>query len=72
MYEAPGGIRVGLLADEADPERFVELVEYIDERSYREDNDRLESDPTMTKLLSQWRSLLAEPPIVEIYRQVVA
>jgi len=70
FYEAPGGIRVRLLADDADPERFIEVVEYIDERSYDQDNDRIESDLTMANLLSRWRLLLAEPPVVEIYREV--
>ena len=70
FYEAPGGIRFRLLSDEADPERFVELVEYIDEHTYRLDDDRVQSDPTMAQFLARWRSLLAEPPTVETYREV--
>ncbi len=69
FYESPGGIRVHLLSDEADPERFVELVEYIDECTYRQDDHRIQSDPTMAEFLARWRSLLAEPPIVEVYRE---
>ncbi|MGO9149243.1 MAG: hypothetical protein ACLP1E_07150 [Acidimicrobiales bacterium] len=69
FYESPGGIRVRLLSDEVDPELFTELVEYIDERTYRHDNDRVQSDPAMAEFLARWRSLLVEPPIVEIYHR---
>ena len=69
FYEFPGGIRVRLLSDDDDPERFIELVEYIDERTYRQDDDRVQSDPTMAEFLARWRSLLVEPPIVEVYHQ---
>ena len=70
FYESPGGIRVRLLSEETDRERFIELVEYIDERAYLQDEERVESDPTMAEFLARWRSLLLEPPIVEIYHQV--
>lgn len=69
FYESPGGIRVRLLSDEADPERFIELVEYIDERTYRQDDARIESDATMAEYLARWRSLLLEPPTIEIYHE---
>ena len=68
FYEAPGGIRVRLLSQDADPERFIEQIEYVDERAYENDDERTRSDPTMVHLLAQWRSLLAEPPTVEVYR----
>jgi hypothetical protein len=69
FYESPGGIRVRLLANDLDPERFIELVEYIDEHTYRQDESRVESDPTMAAFLVRWRSLLVEPPCVEVYHQ---
>jgi hypothetical protein len=69
FYEAPGGIRVCLLSKDAEPEVFIEQIEYIDERSYQEDDERTRSDPIMTQLLARWRSLLAEPPILEVYRE---
>jgi hypothetical protein len=70
FYEAPGGIRVHLLSKDAEPERFIERIEYIDERTYRQDDERTRSDPTMARFLARWRSLLAEPPVVEVYREV--
>jgi hypothetical protein len=69
FYESPGGIRVRLLSDSNDPDRFIELVEYIDEETYREDDQRVSSDPTMALYLARWRELLAEPPVVEVYRE---
>ena len=69
FYEAPGGIRVRLLSKDTEPEHFIEQVEYVDERSYQEDDERTRSDPTMAQFLARWRSLLAEPPVVEVYRE---
>ena len=69
FYESPGGIRVRLLSDDDDPERFIELVEYVDERTYRQDDDRVQSDPTMAEFLARWWSLLVEPPVVEVYHR---
>lgn len=70
FYEAPGNIRVRLLADDSAADRFIELVEYTDERTYLEDEQRVDSDPTMAMYLAQWRELLAEPPVVEVYREM--
>lgn len=70
FYESPGGIRVRLLSDSGDPERFIELIEYIDEETYREDDERVNTDRTMAQYLARWRELLAEPPVVEVYREV--
>jgi quinol monooxygenase YgiN len=70
FYESPGGIRVRLLGDASAPDRFVEVIEYASENAYLEDEKRLRSDPTMARYLARWRALLAEPPIVEIYRDI--
>ncbi len=70
FYESPGGIRVRLLLDSSDPDRFIELIEYADEQTYREDDERVSSDPTMARYLARWRELLAEPPVVEVYGEV--
>ncbi len=67
-YEAPGGVRVTLLTEAQDPERFIELVEYASEAAYANDDERVRSDPTMARYLERWRTLLAEPPAVEVYR----
>jgi quinol monooxygenase YgiN len=66
-YEAPGGIRVRLLEDRADPQRFIELVEYADEATYARDQQRVAADDGMKALLQRWRALLAAPPILEVY-----
>lgn len=68
FYEAPGGIRVRLLEDHADDHRFIELVEYADEATFQRDQERVANDATMKAYLSRWRELLAEPPVVEVYR----
>lgn len=67
-YERPGGITVRLLEDLNDDHRFIELVLYDNEDVYRRDQERVEHDPEMQPWLARWRALLAEPPIVEVYR----
>ena len=67
FYESPGGIRVRLLWDIADPDRFVEVVEYADRETYDRDQARVTSDATMQDYLHRWRALLAEPPLVHSY-----
>jgi hypothetical protein len=69
FYERPGGIRVRLLWDVADPDRFIEVVEYIDQETHGRDQVRANEDPEMLALLSQWRELLTGPPQVETYRR---
>lgn len=69
FYESPGGIHVRLLADESDPDRFVEIVEYADEQTYRLDDQRVKRDPDMAAYIAQWHELLAEPPVVEVFRE---
>ena len=66
FYEAPGGIRIGLLQDAADPDRFIEVVEYADEEAYRRDQARVESDPEMRGYLDRWRELLIPPLEMEV------
>lgn len=68
FYESPGGIEVRLLEDLHDDHRFIELVLYDDEATYQRDQTRVAGDPEMKRLLDRWRDLLAEPPIVELYR----
>jgi quinol monooxygenase YgiN len=68
FYEQPGGIRVRLLWEVADPDRFIEVVEYVDQRTHDRDQARVDSDPQMQDYLRRWRALLAEPPQVETYR----
>lgn len=68
VYESPGGITVRLLQDHSDDHRFIELVLYESEAVYRQDQERIATDPRVTRLLEEWRSLLAAPPVVEVYR----
>jgi quinol monooxygenase YgiN len=70
FYESPGGIRVRLLGDTSAPDRFVEVIDYASEHAYLEDEERVKSDATMAEYLARWRALLAEPPTVEIYRDI--
>jgi quinol monooxygenase YgiN len=67
-YESPGGIEIRLLQDKSDDHRFIELVLYENEQAYERDQERVARDPTMKRHLERWRSLLAEPPQVEVYR----
>jgi hypothetical protein len=68
FYERPGGIRLRVLWDTTDLDRFVEIVEYADQRTHDRDQQRVDNDPHMNEYLRRWRSLLAEPPQVETYR----
>jgi hypothetical protein len=43
--EQPGGIRVLLLWDVADPDRFVDVVEYVDQDIHDRDQVRVANDP---------------------------
>lgn len=70
FYESPGGITVRLLQDVHDDHRFIELVGYADEPTFLRDQERVRDDPEMKRMLQRWRSLLAEPPVVETYRRV--
>lgn len=67
-YQSPGGITIRLLEDLHDDHRFIELVLYDDLAAYQRDQQRVATDPAMQALLARWRSLLAEPPVVEVYR----
>lgn len=67
FYERPGGIRIRLLWDVTDPDRFIEVAEYVDQETHDRDQVRVGSDPEMQDYLRRWRSLLAEPPQVETY-----
>ena len=68
FYESPGGIEVRLLEDVADDHRFIELVLYSDQAAFDRDQERVKHDPEMARWLARWRELLAEPPVVEVYR----
>jgi len=67
LSEAARGNEIRLLQDLND-DRFIELVLYDDEAVYRRDEERVAQDPEMKRCLERWRSLLAEPPVVEVYR----
>lgn len=70
FYEAPGGIRIRLLQDATDPDRFIEVVEYRDTPTYLRDQERVEGDPEMRAYLERWRKLLRFPVQVETYHDV--
>lgn len=70
FYEEPGGIRVSLLADRADPSRMIERVEYKDAAAFDADQRRVSEDPRMKTLLEEWRSLLNGPSEVQVYQEI--
>lgn len=70
FYEEPGGIRVRLLCDVADPDVFIEVIEYETEESYAADQRRVENDPAMIARLEEWRGLLAGPVEVQTLCEV--
>jgi hypothetical protein len=71
VYEAPGGIRVRLQWDLADPGRFVEIMEYADRDAYERDRARVETDPVMRELIGRWHALLADGPVVSAFDEAV-
>lgn len=68
FYEQPGGIRMRLLEDQADPNSLIEVFEYETPADYEADERRVSDDPAMKSLLETWRSLLDGPPVVRVYR----
>jgi hypothetical protein len=68
FYEEPGGIRVRVLWDMADEDRFIEVVEYADVTVYDRDQQRVADDAQMTEYLRRWRALLDGAPEVIAYR----
>jgi len=69
-YEEPGGISIRLLQDCNDPDSFVEIAEYESRAAYEYDAARVESDPRMRAYIERWRSLLAGPPVVEVFTEL--
>lgn len=70
VYESPGGIRVSLLQEASHAERFIERIEYRTEADFAADQHRVEHDPRSRELVERWRTILLEPPVVEVYRPV--
>lgn len=68
FYENPGGIGVRVLWDMADPDQFIEVIEYIDHDTYERDQARVDHDAEMREYLRRWRALLTEPPHLSTYR----
>lgn len=67
FYESPGGIRVRILWDQSDADRFIEIIEYADQAAHDRDQLRVENDVRMRDLLQRWRDLLDGPPQVETF-----
>jgi hypothetical protein len=67
FYERSGKIRIRLLWDVADPDRFIEVVEYADQRAHDLDQQSVANDLDMAHYLRRWRDLLSEAPTVETY-----
>lgn len=69
-YESPDGIRMRVLESREDADAIIEVFEYETERAFEADEWRVEHDEQMKALLAKWRSLLAGPPRVEVFREV--
>ncbi|GCD19704.1 hypothetical protein CTKZ_12660 [Cellulomonas algicola] len=67
VYEEPGGIRTRLQWSLDDPAVFVEIMEYADRATYDADQLRVEQDPAMRALLTEWRTHLDGAPRVVAY-----
>ncbi len=67
FYESPGGIRVRILWELANPDRFLEIIEYADQAAHDRDQVRVENDVQMRDMLERWRDLLDGPPQVETF-----
>jgi hypothetical protein len=52
----------------ADPDRFIEVVQYADQQVHDRDQARVANDAEMQAYLRRWRALLAEAPQVQTYR----
>lgn len=59
-----------LLQDTNDPMSFIELIEYESQQDFELDQIRVQEDPDQVRLIQEWRELLAEPPIVEIWNDL--
>lgn len=70
FYERPGGIRVTLWEEPANPGRFIERIEYATRADYETDDRRVRNDPRMKRFLERWRGLLDGPPEVEVFERV--
>lgn len=66
LYERPGGIRMELYESRDEPGLIVEIVRYASEADYERDQRRIEEDPEVRAVLTEWRSLLSGP--VEVRR----
>jgi hypothetical protein len=53
--------------DTTDSDRFIEVVEYVDQETHDRDQIRVARDAEMQGYLRRWRALLAAPPEVETY-----
>ncbi len=58
LYERPGGIRIALYESIDEPGLFFELVAYETEAAFEADQERVEHDPEMKKVLEDWHKLI--------------
>lgn len=70
FYESLPGVRVQLLRNVDEPNRYIEVIVYETIEAYDRDRARVEGDPRMQALLQRWRSLLAPDIAVETYDDV--
>lgn len=70
VYERPGGIKVALYESIEEPNFFIELVAYAGHSQFAEDQQRVDSDPEMKRLLEEWHELIDGSLKVHLMRKV--
>ena len=70
LYERPGGIRIALYESIDEPCVFFELVAYESEAAFEADQERVERDAEMKKVLEDWHQLIDGPLEVKRMRPV--
>lgn len=61
FYERPGGVRMALYESMDEPGFLFELVAYDSEESFAADQERVEKDPEMRSVLSEWKRFIESP-----------
>ena len=70
IYERPCRLKVRLLQEHTDSTSFLELIEYETVEDFLADQKRVEEDPEQRELIREWRQLLEQPPVVEVWHEL--
>lgn len=70
VYERPGGIQVALYESMEDPDFLFELISYATDSDFSQDQERVDTDPEMKELLSEWHELIDGTVNVSLMKRV--